>query len=220
MKPSNFLRFAAGLLICAQAGHAQTATPWVAIGPQRSTVLALQRDPFNSQNVWAGTYFGGLYKSVNSGYIWAPVAAAFGGFTVFAIAFDPQISGTFYVGTFQGGVYKTQDGGQTWTASNQGLTDTTIQALAVNPFDSKQLMAVTQSGVFRSTDGAASWAISNSGLTNIPGRSLVYAPNSNGLVYLGTLGSGVYRSIDSGAHWTGSTPAWKRRRSYRPDLTN
>ena len=216
MNFSRLLRILGILLVCAQAAHAQTVTPWVPVGPQRATVLALQRDPFTPQSLWAGTYFGGLYKSTTGGFTWTAVPAPFSNFTVFAIAFDPQVSGTLYAGTFQGGVYKSQNGGQTWAAANQGLTDTTVQALAIDPFDSSQLIAVTSSGVFKSTDGAASWASANTGLTNIRSRVVAYAPTSNGVIYLGTLGAGVYRSTPTeGRPGQRSTQGWKPPRLYR-----
>ena len=102
------------LLTCAYSASSQTPAGWTPIGPPGGTVFSLARDPFNSNVLFAGTYFGGLYRSDNGGAMWSHVAAPFSERPVFAIAFDRANTGTAYVGTFEGGIYKTTDGGQNW----------------------------------------------------------------------------------------------------------
>jgi hypothetical protein len=96
---------------CAGPAAAQTPVPagsnhWTAIGPQFSTVLAIQHDPFDAAVVLAGLYFGGLYRSTDYGFSWAHVPTEFSTRSVFALAYDPNRPGTVYAGTFRQGVFK------------------------------------------------------------------------------------------------------------------
>lgn len=85
------------------------------------------------------------------------------------------------------------------------LTLSGVTALAVNAADA--LFAAVQGGnagstgpgLYRSTDNGASWLALNSGLTNTNVKGVTVT--SNGDVYVGTHGGGVWRSVDGGLHW-------------------
>ncbi len=184
-----------------QAAYAQTDSPWAPMGPAGATVLALRRDPFNPQVLFAGTLFGGVYKTANRGATWAQVSAPFNSTSVFSIAADPSNQGTFYVGTQGQGVCRTTDDGNTWVTLSQGLTDPTVLALAVNPSNSSSILAATGSGIFTSANGGTSWTLSAAGVLPSQVKSIIFDRKNSGVVYAGTLGSGVFKSADGGASW-------------------
>lgn len=183
--------------------RAQSPEPqWVAVGPQMSTVLSLERDPFQPAVLLAGMYFGGVYRSVDYGHTWTPLAASFSERSVFSIAFDPSAQGVLYVGTFQAGLFKSTDGGTTWIATGTGLSDSSVQAVAVAPYDSRLVLAAgSDGGLFRSIDGGGTWTQAADGDRSLRGQTLVFDAQHPGSVYVATVGNGVFRSVDGGATW-------------------
>ena len=170
---------------------------WQPSGPQFSTVLALERNPAAPNELLAGAYFGGLYKSTDYGFTWTHVDSAFSSRSIFSIAYAPDQ--TAYVGTFQGGVFRSRDGGTTWTAVNNGLTNLDVQAVAVSPLDSSLLLAATSNGgVFRSADAGGSWTRVDTAAHALRGKAIAFHPAQAGVVFLGTIGEGAFRSVDGG----------------------
>nr|WP_316640529.1 hypothetical protein [uncultured Roseateles sp.] len=205
--PLAFLRWLlAGLLLCGSLlGPLQAQTPtrsWRPLGPDYGTVLSFAHQPSFEAVVLAGTYFGGLYRSTDWGFSWKAVSVPFSARSVFALAFDPSGIGRVYAGVYQDGVWRSDDSGQTWTRSAVGLTDLDVQALAVDPARTHRVLAATaQAGVFLSQDGAAQWQLIDV-LAGVRGRAIVFDARQPLNVYLGTVGQGVYRSVDGGVSWT------------------
>ena len=191
----------AGVLIALALRPAMAQTKrWSPIGPDRGTVLVAAHMPSNDSVMLAGTYFGGLYRSSDWGYTWAPIDAGFSSTAVFSIGFDARTPGRVYAGMYQLGVWRSDDAGLTWAASNTGLTDGTVQAVAVDPTTPQRVLAATPSGLFTSGDAGASWAAVAS-LVNVSTRLIAHDPLHPGTVYVGSVGLGVYRSADGGATW-------------------
>src|SRR3989442_732771 len=82
---------------------------WTNIGPEGGTINILAVDPQNPRTVYAGSWFGGIYKSTNAGSSWVksgPTAATF------ALVIDPSNPAILYsAGT---GIFKSSDGGASW----------------------------------------------------------------------------------------------------------
>jgi photosystem II stability/assembly factor-like uncharacterized protein len=176
----------------------QAEPSWQGIGPQGGTMLSLVQSPTEASTLYAGCYFGGLYKSVNYGGTWRHIASDFSQKSIFTIAINPTQSEQIYVGTFQRGMYRSDDGGLSWTACNSGITDLNIQSIAICPSNPQYLLAATTTKFYRSTDGGLNW--SDCGLTYL-GKDILFDPDIAGLVYLGTLDNGVMRSQDYGVNW-------------------
>src|SRR5258708_7308754 len=176
---------------CTPNIHAQTSTPWSTMGPSGATVLSLKQDPFNSQVLFAGTLFGGIYKTVNRGSSWSQVTSPFNSTSVFSIAPDPSNNGTIYVGTQGVGVCQSTDDGNTWVVLSQGLTDTTVLAVTVNPFNRNSLLAATGTGIFTSANAGALWTLSTAAAPPSQVKTFVYDPKNSGTVYAGTQCSGA-----------------------------
>ncbi len=194
----RLLVFAAALLAPVVSAAQGTPNVWMPIGPQFSTVLSMARNPASPNEVYAGTYFGGLYRSVDYGFNWTPVATEFSPRSIFSIGLSTSGT-TIYVATFQAGVYRSADGGTTWAAVNTGLTDLDVQAVGVDPVNPDVALAATSNGgVFRTGNGGASWTRVDEVSQNLRGRAIAFHPTVAGLVYLGTIGNGVFRSVDGG----------------------
>ncbi len=150
-----------------------------------------------------------------------------GGAYIGSIAVDPANSQIVLAGVEldavpeSGGIFRSSDGGQTWaevfnqTRATQVLFDPTNANIAY--------AAVVNFGVYRSSDAGLTWVyddgVDPNGPTTLPetgvGRfSIALDPHSAGTLYAGvatgplgldgTLGGfdGLYKTTDSGAHWT------------------
>jgi photosystem II stability/assembly factor-like uncharacterized protein len=129
-----------------------------------------------------------------------------------SVAIDP-VAHAVYAGNFGGGVLKSTDAGLHWAPANNGfgnIGEMTINALAASPTSSGRLIVGTQNGVWLTTNGGASWAATNlvaaSPIVEGPDvRAVAFAPSDATRAYAAENGpGGMWRSVDSGAHWTSS----------------
>lgn len=116
-------------------------------------VLVIDQD----QSVFAGTFDGGVFRSVDGGQTWRPISRALPNDSIRGIVFHDQ---GVIVATGNG-IFKTMDKGRQWTPINKGLANLAVQVLV--GLGDKGLYAGTSSGVFRSDDGV-SWMAVNQGL--------------------------------------------------------
>jgi photosystem II stability/assembly factor-like uncharacterized protein len=169
---------------------------WVGVGPDFGGIYALQYDPFNKRTLFAGAFYGGVYRSTDAGLSWSHLDSPFSSENVQSIAFDAAIAGRVYVSTFQGGVYQSNDYGASWVQLNNGLTNINVLSLTIDPFDSNTLFAVTPSANFLSNDAGASWRETAKGL---PANAALFHPTQQGVIYLALTSNGVACSTDGGA---------------------
>ncbi len=177
--------------------------------------LIVYRSPLTkaTEFVYAGTYGGGVYRSMDGGQNWYPY---FFGPTsksnhVYALALGAD--GTLYAGT-EGGVFTDNNSGS-WTPLNNGLmtVNTLVSSLAIphTPAASTTLYAGTGgAGVLKSTDGGATWSAVNTGLPQhtqdiTTAYTAIYAlavdPVDPATLYAGT-DDGVFKSSDGGGTWS------------------
>lgn len=116
--------------------------------------------------------------------------------------FDIQIIGnTVYAGTEGSGVFKSEDAGKTWVNASNGIVPGRVNSLAFTADTSPTLLAATGSGVYRSTNGGQNW-------TQVRLPELSYAhtvaadPVRPPIVWIGTGGGRVYRSLDRGQNFS------------------
>ena len=174
-------------------------------------VRALAIDPVTTSTIYAGTsgafigpVFSGMFKSINGGLSWTPLASTPAPGSVTSVAIDPQNPAIVYVGT-TGSLFRSTNGGTTWAVMNAGLPNGIVNALAVDPQTSSTVYAGTQFGLYKSTNNGTSWTAMNTGFTPSPNPSilaLVIDPETPSTVYAGTGGFGVFKSIDGAANWT------------------
>ncbi|HJZ12972.1 MAG TPA: hypothetical protein VJ521_12515, partial [Acidobacteriota bacterium] len=136
------------------------------------------------------------------------------------VAFHPQDPQMIYVGTSGGGMVKTTDLGKTWKVINSGLGKKSISAIAVDPHNGANLFVATNSDsytgrarVFKTVNGGTTWTSVSTGLNGPRILSLAIDPTSPATLYLvqqeyvffDIAAKFVYKSIDSGQHWTQKT---------------
>jgi photosystem II stability/assembly factor-like uncharacterized protein len=116
-------------------------------------VLAIDQE----QGILAGTFDGGVFRSMDGGVTWRPISRALPNDSIRGILLRHH---GLIVATGNG-IFKTVDKGRQWTPMNKGLTTMSVQALIAA--EDGSLYAGTSAGVFRSDDGAT-WTAVNQGL--------------------------------------------------------
>jgi photosystem II stability/assembly factor-like uncharacterized protein len=172
-------------------------------------VVTLALDPTRPAILYAGTS-GGVYKSVNEAGRWEKAnnglvppemikSSRALGVTVMLV--DPFAPDTVYAATLAG-LYKSTDQAKSWTRIAQSLPDQMISAMVLDRAQTGTLYVASREGVHRSTDGGLTWKPVNTGLASLNIRSLAQSPTDPRTWYMGTNGSGLYKSDDGGENWT------------------
>jgi photosystem II stability/assembly factor-like uncharacterized protein len=153
----------------------------------------------SKSEIFAGVYpywtaeYSGLYKSTDNGNTWSKIVTQFNDFQVYAIYITEEDH--IWVGTnFQGRIYRSTDNGKTWENKRNGYNTGECWAFG----QSKDGILFAGDGqyvkIFRSTDYGENWTLS----ANL--RPLVFATDSNNIVYAGTH-DGLFATRDSGKTW-------------------
>ena len=105
------------LLVFFSSGIAHADIQWSSCGPYGLEISELAIDPWNSDTVYAGTRYNGVFKSVDGGSNWSQINNGLTHKQVLALVVDITNPNTVYVGTSGEGVFKTVDGGSTWSTA-------------------------------------------------------------------------------------------------------
>lgn len=188
-----------------------TLTP---VGPEGGSITALVINPQNTQEMYAGTFGGGVYKTENGGATWQSASWGLIDGYIQSLAIDPKTPATVYAGMYTYGVYKTTDGGATWSPTGPGLNhDAIVYDLQVDPLNPNNVYAGTRSknpvleppwggGVFKSTNGGETWTEQNNGLIEDWVYSLAIDPTNPSIIYAALHTQGISKSTDGAATWT------------------
>jgi len=168
---------------------------WTTNGPYGVGVQALA--VVAPDTLYAGTVFGGVFKSTDGGDSWSAINTGLSSTNIFTLQVDPAKPTTLYAGSVLDGVFKSTDGGDTWDAAGKTPIG---YALAIDPTDADTLYVGTVNGVFKTVDGGGTW--NSSGLADVNVSLVVIDPTVPGTLYAGTVFDGVFRSTDAGATWS------------------
>lgn len=164
-------------------------------------VQAIRVHPTTGSIVYAGTYWGGIFRSTDAGATWS------GGDTTWKLitSFSAQpIAANVCYAAGDTMLYKTTNAGLSWTPiplpfANGGKAGRIVHASRV----SSSLVVITDmKGFYKSTNGGGNWYASNHGITIAAAGALSAAPSAPATVYTEYEGVGVYRSTNNGADWT------------------
>ncbi len=152
-------------------------------------------DPGDRQIIYAGSFTGGLYKSTDSAASWSNILSKI---YVYDFAIDQINPKIIYAAGFyadHGRLLKTTDGGASWNQIyNEESANNPVRDVAINPFNSNQLVIGTASGdVVRSSDGGLSWQLAKN-FNNRINRILWQGNN----IYVLLQGKGLFKSTDFG----------------------
>lgn len=162
---------------------------------QAANISKLEIHPLNHENIFAGSYNGGLFESTDSGGTWKNILS---NSTVFDFAVNMVNSKIIYAAGDIGGmgrVVKTTDGGKSWLkAYNESSANNPVRSIALNSSNPEQLIIGTDSGtVIKSTDGGLNWQL----LKNFSSKiSRVYWTNSG--VYVLVREKGLFKGSGFG----------------------
>jgi photosystem II stability/assembly factor-like uncharacterized protein len=140
--------------------------------------------------MFAGTFYGGVFRSTDSGASWTATDSLFLGKE---IVFLIEREGTVMAGTPVDGVFQSTDVGITWSQANFGIGG--IRSIVSCGSD---LIASTSSRLLISADGGLNWTLTNATLTSVTYTSLL---TIDSCVFAGTWGNGVFRSTNRGVDW-------------------
>jgi photosystem II stability/assembly factor-like uncharacterized protein len=215
--------------------HSRTqGANWSYIGPNTQIggrILCITIDPNNSNNLWAGSASGGLWKSTNAGTNWSfvpmsnvPVLG------VSSVIIDPSNSNTIYAGTgevyrtgnsnigfnvwkargtYGVGILKSTNGGTSWTQVYSKLTSDmwAVQMMEFDPNNSNIIYAAATDGLYKSVDAGVNWTLLLS--KNYVSDVAINPANSNAItVAVGNMvdaDKGVYYTTDGGTNWFAAT---------------
>jgi photosystem II stability/assembly factor-like uncharacterized protein len=189
---------------------------WVSIGPDGGSAHVLAIDQQNAKHLLAGSRGLLLYRSVDAGESWHPLAEFAGSHELYqaalnVVAIDPGDSQIFYAGVSAtnarpaaengAGVYKSKDGGRSWTRI-PSIAGISVYCLAIWEKDRQVMVAGTNHGVYRSSDAGESWErISPEENYELQGvMSIAIDPRNAGIVYAGTPHL-PWKTADGGASW-------------------
>jgi len=151
----------------------------------------------SNEDIFTGTEGGGVFRSTDNGDNWVEVnnGELEAWSDVFSLAICPD--GNIFAGVAFDGIYRSTDNGDNWTRVfilNEWGED--FIPIAINSEGDIFISAAKEGiGVCRSSDNGDSWEEVNTGLTEKYVQSLAF--NSNGQLFAGTHGGGVFRSKES-----------------------
>lgn len=184
--------------------------------PITTSVQTVAVDLTNPLVAYIGTWGYGVYKTTNGGDNWLTINEGLTSLDIHEIIIDPRRSDTLYVGTSSDGVFKSTNGGHNWAQASNGLPlPSMCYQLAADFLEPDTLYASIARvendrwiglGMYKSTDGGISWSPASNGLpAGAVVDTIVVDPTTQGTLYVGTYGGGVYngiyRSKDSGRSW-------------------
>lgn len=178
-------------------------------------VLSLAIDPKIPSVIFAGTWNGEIYRSLDGGENWSLVYSGLGEgdqITTMVVmrsynGSTEEVFGLVFAGTNEKGVFVSSDGGVNWSAINQGLTTTQIEMLVAAPEGPGTLFAGTNDGAFRLdlSPGTGSpnlqWERLADRLPAEEVQAFAVHPRTPSTVYVATAIGGVFKTTDRGNSW-------------------
>jgi photosystem II stability/assembly factor-like uncharacterized protein len=189
------------------------AAKWEFLGPRDrgGVTRAILIRPDRPETMWAGSVYGGLWRSVDGGKLWSIVPGSLESLPVCALAIDPIHPDVLYAGTGNGfytldslrgeGIFKSTDGGANWRAlpATTNSSFMYVNRLAISP-DGRTLLAATRLGLFRSTDGGESFEAPKAP-ADVDALDADFNPLDGSRCVAGCWNSRVLYSEDGGVRW-------------------
>lgn len=159
-------------------------------------VLSLAIDPRNRQRVFAGTWNGEIYQSLDSGAHWQRISSVLaGGGEITALTADDA---TLYAAVAEVGVFVSRDGGVNWSPLSEGLEQAQVSELHLTRGTPPSLVAATARGLYR-LNAAERWERVNT-LPAVEISAIAIDPQNPNLIYA-SADNGLFKSSDGGENF-------------------
>lgn len=177
--------------------------PWMEIneGLDNTDISKLVLNPSDS-TLYAMSLTGGVYKRKDDR--WTPLNS---GLTLsetrsnYALVLNPVIPPILYLAGNEG-ILSLQEG-SSWKPLHNQFKGKAVTALAYNSKMQMLIAAVLPRGLFASKDFGKNWAPLGSRSPELgPIYSISFDPSDPAIIYAGSTGKGVLKSIDGGEAWT------------------
>lgn len=172
-------------------------------------VYKLIDDPQDSRALYWASREDGIFYSYDDGKTWARAEAPLNTGLIYSIAVHPKEKCTIYASNGRQ-VFKTLDCMRSWAeVYRENRAQYVVTTVAINPFNPFEVFTATSAGdVYESVDGGNSWQV-NTRLNRTDIREVVFDRNKEGIIYLATRESGLYRTRDGGTTWENLAPNFK-----------
>ena len=182
---------------------------WVSIGPRRISngglgavgrLSAIAIHPSSSGTIYVGGLNCGVWKTVDNGANWQPIADALPSLSIAALAIDSTAPSRVYVATADAGVFRSEDNGTSWIQL-PGSPNGEVRwgVLIVHPTDRNVLFLTSAQGVHRSRDFGATWQLV---LPGARATDLVMDVKNPNKLYAAREGLGVFKTTNGGDQWS------------------
>jgi photosystem II stability/assembly factor-like uncharacterized protein len=201
------------------------------VGPVGGTFTSFAIDPGQNDNIYAGHFGSGVYKTFDQGTTWYRKSLGLGNLIIQSLATHPTSSAIVFAGTYGGGIYRSTNGGESWHATNGGvLNNHIIYDIEVDVANPQRMFVVSRISsslvgyLAKSLDGGLSWTILLTG-NDFSTPDYFYDvdidPGNPNIVYLAAHEHGFYKSLNGGASFyeinTGVTETQNSARSFAID---
>jgi photosystem II stability/assembly factor-like uncharacterized protein len=131
---------------------------WSSHGPYEAAVYSIAVDPRDSERIFAGTVYNGIYLSSNGGSTWSHIDDDTLTSNIRDIVFHPAGPDTMYAATRKG-MYRSYNGGLSWGLLRPpGYWYNPLNDIEVNPYHNNVILAGADMATgYRSTDGGNTW---------------------------------------------------------------
>jgi photosystem II stability/assembly factor-like uncharacterized protein len=184
-------------------------------GIENSTLTTVLVSPTNPERIFASVLGAGVYQSYNHGRDWTQYNTGLGDKFVHSMVQDPSSPKLIYALTDTGGLYQndtnTTNG---WVKVGQGLP---LAEFSTPAFPADHPLATYEMEEYF-PDPAEINTVNQP--TSAILLTMVYAPSSQQTAYMGTGGSGVYKSTNGGTSWTTAGLTGETVPSIAVDPTN
>lgn len=180
----------------------------IPIGPIGGTFTSFAIDPGQNDNIYAGHFGSGVYKTFDQGTTWYRKSLGLGNLVIQSLATHPTNSSIVFAGTYGGGIYRSTNAGESWQTSSGGvLNNHIIYDIEIDQVNPRRIFVVSRiSGslvgyLSRSMDGGITWSILLTG-DSFPTPDYFYDvdidPNNSNIIYLTAHEHGFFKSVNGG----------------------
>lgn len=184
---------------------------WGAPGVQSGFPIDFQVHPYDANRLFANSYGGGNFVSVDSAKTWTVASKGYTGALVKDLAVAPDDPARVYAAA-RSGIFVSYNSGEDWSGRGYppapGLEWFTVTVNPLNPF---HLLVASNlyNTILESRDGAETWHVTSGVVPDTyVWNCFAFAPSDTATIYAGSgctnveaPGRGIHRSPDGGLTW-------------------